>query len=1730
MNSTFKEIKDLDPANLKTHCNEFEHFRRVIQPKILAVQMQLAEQLSLTSERPPSTPVTPAPRKGIEMEKSKAPTFSGKTIEYPEFKRGWQKVAGVCWEDCNQVEQIKFKVDTETRRIISRCNTMVEVWEVLDAEFAQEQEVINAVDEELNKLLQLNCSVAEYIVKLRNHLPNLEAALEAVDGLDHLQSPDRVNLLISRFDDRTLHDWDYFRSKSSGPTYNRFFKFLVDRYDACRSSVARSRSSMSNFGEQIFQSVNQITASECRRCLRWTARDKVYTCPACGRGTAVNDKIHHCLEHCGFYMAMSANQRGDCLERADWCLVHLVGTHKLSECNMANDPRYVCGVDGCTKHHHKSLHGGTSPFIANVLSTHGSTKPAAKLDDILLSVQSIPARGGSLNCLFDNAATCSLITEAAARSLNLIGERIKLNISTVTGTKTIDSALYHVPLIDDKNNTHTIRALQVDCISEGLLKVDMSGVKHLFSKSIQDQWTDISSRPTGSIDLLLGVDHLRLHPVDLERQENLRIVSSPFGKGLILAGSHPCLKSSNLRLSEDVAAIRHYAHASVNRVSIQPIYDYFESDNMGVVPPRRCGNCRNCKDCSFRGHMLSLKDQYESQVIEAKINYDPSSEQFLVSYPFTQDPSILPDNKNQVIKIAEREEKRLLKSNLLESFNQEFEKLIKYGALVELTETELTMWEGPKHYVSLQHVVNEDSATTPLRIVTNSSLSDRKGISLNSTLMKGHDTLSDQWDVLTRWRTYEKALCSDVTKAYYSLKTGELEKHIRRVFWRYGDSAKKWGTFGFNTVSFGDRPAAAFLEIAIRRTAEMNQSIDPLAATRIKEDRYVDDFSTGGTPMEVARFMGKETEGFQQDGTIPQILSKGSFRLKVMVSSGESNQLKINKLGGKILGIGWNPTSDELSINFSVSLFNKKEKSLTIVTKDNFPNFDRNLLTPRNLLRIVNGLYDPLGLVAPITIRLRIAFRDVFRSTSNLNWDTPLSDGREQDCWLNLIRMLIDAQVVTFKRSVKPSNVVGLCQLICFFDGSDDAFAAAIYIRWQLDDGSFDVSLLCAKPRVTPSKRISTPRSELNGAVLVSRLALSSVGSLSNAGISIERLWFIGDSECILACLEKTNCAFGEYFGNRVGEILDTQAKIERLCPVGENGEWWHTASCHNAADQATRRDSSPLDVLQKSRWQQGPEYLRGPISEWPISREFSARKDDCIPSNELLKQFRCLIKMTKSSAPSEIQKIIDPMCTNDWNKIIRLTQNLLKWFYIVHVPNFPATDILQHARRLWFLSVMSDTVDALKAGRLKELDIKDDNGIQVIQGRASSGMRKFFGQGTLPVIMGSTRIAYLIMLDAHNQDHTAKDITIATSRHTAWIINANKLANQICKGCLRCRFLKKHLQNQKMSALPKPLQVPAPPFTNIGIDLVGPMIIKAMVNKRARMKVWVVIFVCLNVKAVSMELAPGYSTKDFLLAYSSHVSQRGEPSFVHSDRGSQLVAAHRNLTDDTPKYDWDLICSSSACQGTTWKFAPAGAQWRNGATEAFVKKFKKSFRHMYQDTQLNYAELNCATKRISNILNNRPVSAQRSKSFSPDEDFLSPLTPNMLITGRNCSSPPVSDEIVDADPRVRKSFIEDLEASWWYQYKVQCFQSLVPTRKWLEAKRNLASGDVVLIQYSSKTVPGTYRLGRIRSVEIDDDGLVRTCIVKYVLCNGDVQTKAVAKEIRVPAQRLVLILPVEEQ
>ena len=85
---------------------------------------------------------------------------------------------------------------------------------------------------------------------------------------------------------------------------------------------------------------------------------------------------------------------------------------------------------------------------------------------------------------------------------------------------------------------------------------------------------------------------------------------------------------------------------------------------------------------------------------------------------------------------------------------------------------------------------------------------------------------------------------------------------------------------------------------------------------------------------------------------------------------------------------------------------------------------------------------------------------------------------------------------------------------------------------------------------------------ELNGAVMAVRLAYRAVRSLNPEDVP-ERVYFLGDSETVLASREKNSGFFGEYYGNRIGETFDVQAEIQKLTQVGDNGDWgWFVVAC----------------------------------------------------------------------------------------------------------------------------------------------------------------------------------------------------------------------------------------------------------------------------------------------------------------------------------------------------------------------------------------------------------------------------------------------------------------------------------------------------------------------------------------------------------------------------------------
>ena len=401
-----KSIVALLSDNVPETISNHERFHQKNERVLVDLQLSIAKHAPVF--KPETTALlNPAQtvRRRVEIEKCKVPTFDGDTIAYPEFKQSWQKVAGSHWDDESQLEQLKFKVDTHTKRIISRCKTMSEVWAALDAEYAQEEEVVNAVNTQLQKLRLTECTTPEYIVNLRNHLPVLQDALESVNGLEHLQTPDKVNFLVDKFDDLTQREWQYFKCKSTGKTWDRFFSFILDRYDACRSTIARlrSRENLMDPPPNTVSVTANATTGSCVKCVKWVAKGGSYLCPACRHQVSEGNPIGHCLEHCQTYVSMTANQRSDCVRDANWCPVHLLSTHNLDACAQKCDSRYICGVNSCDKHHHRTLHGSTTTFVTsvNTLQAEGEQSHISpNKSPVLLSMQSIPSTSGNINSFF----------------------------------------------------------------------------------------------------------------------------------------------------------------------------------------------------------------------------------------------------------------------------------------------------------------------------------------------------------------------------------------------------------------------------------------------------------------------------------------------------------------------------------------------------------------------------------------------------------------------------------------------------------------------------------------------------------------------------------------------------------------------------------------------------------------------------------------------------------------------------------------------------------------------------------------------------------------------------------------------------------------------------------------------------------------------------------------------------------------------------------------------------------------------------------------------------------------------------------------------------------------------------------------------------------------------------------------------------------------------------------
>ena len=141
------------------------------------------------------------------------------------------------------------------------------------------------------------------------------------------------------------------------------------------------------------------------------------------------------------------------------------------------------------------------------------------------------------------------------------------------------------------------------------------------------------------------------------------------------------------------------------------------------------------------------------------------------------------------------------------------------------------------------------------------------------------------------------------------------------------------------------------------------------------------------------------------------------------------------------------------------------------------------------------------------------------------------------------------------------------------------------YLRVIAKDGRIECTLVMAKSRLAPLKRLTLPRLELQAATLAARQNALLRKELS---LDLGPPTYWTDSTIVLQYISNTTARYHTFVANRVAEIQNaTNVK-----------EWRHVPTRENPADDASRGVSA--SDLSGSRWVHGPAFLKLPPEQWP--------------------------------------------------------------------------------------------------------------------------------------------------------------------------------------------------------------------------------------------------------------------------------------------------------------------------------------------------------------------------------------------------------------------------------------------------------------------------------------------------------------------------------------------------
>ena len=704
---------------------------------------------------------------------------------------------------------------------------------------------------------------------------------------------------------------------------------------------------------------------------------------------------------------------------------------------------------------------------------------------------------------------------------------------------------------------------------------------------------------------------------------------------------------------------------------------------------------------------------------------------------------------------------------------------------------------------------------------------------------------------------------------------------------------------------------------------------------------------------------------------------------------------------------------------------------------------------------------------------------------------------------------------ISVKRCVNPEDfgAVVSSSLHCFSDASFYGYGQATYLRQVDVNGKISVALVMGKSRVSPLKSTTVPRLELTAAVLSSNIGLLVKSELAIQGLK-DTYWI--DNMVVLGYIHNETRRFRIFVANRTRKIRDNTDK----------SQWKYINTSENPGDDASRGLSFD-DKDKIDRWFNGPEFLHQPESSWLPQNNVDPIADE---DTELKVKLAVNSTTLKSNKPCLLSTI--ELQISDWHHQKRAIANVRRFAKRCLKQNVPPTMTtaeLQEAEVILIRMIqekyMKDELDCIrksvpaKSSALNKLNpyFDDDNVLRV-------GGRLSYSNATSivkhPAIIGKEGAHRIIEWYHRNVQHQGRTSTVNELRANGfWILSVNSQVRKVIRHCMRCRLFRGKLADQIMANLPVDRLLTEPPFTYCGVDIFGPFYTK---EGRKEMKRYGVLFTCLSLRAVHIEVAANIDTDSFILSLRRFLARRGPVRVIRSDNGGNFVGCENEFIQEMDKLDDSKIAASLLpvnCDWISWKKNPPVSSHMGGVWERMIKSIRNVLDAILKDhhARLNDESLHTLLVEAENIVNSRPLTLENLTD--PDSE---PLTANKLLTLKTkvVMPPPGVFQKEHIYCRKRWKAVQYMVNEFWDRWRKEYMVILQSRQKWSKTKRNFEVDDIVLVK-EDKIPRNRWKIGRISELFQSGDGLIRSASVCLSPCKTSLHR---------PVTKLVLLIGVEEQ